>query len=156
MADAAVEFLALASALKEAGETGLRNELYKAISDAAQPLVRDIGNVTHLRADMPDRYADVLAKDLKVSVYRRTAGEEPGATLVGRAPTFGRGGRKVAQRNRGLITHPLFGNRKRWYEQTGGMRPGFFDDPVERSGPEVRNQIEAAVRRVRDKIYAAP
>lgn len=160
MADAATEFQALANALREAGQTGLKNELYASINDAAQPLVADITNETHLRADMPDQYADIFAKDLKVTTYKRATGEEPGVTLLGRAPTVGRGGRKVKQRDAGIITHPVFptGPRTswRWKVQTGGMRPGFFSDPVEKSGPQVRDAVAEAVRRVRDKIYAAP
>lgn len=163
MADAAVEFGALAAALKDAGETGLRKELYKAFDDAAKPLAREIQRVDHLAAFMPDRYARVLAGDLRVRVSKRTTGE-PGVELVGSAPTalFSRGrGRKVNQRNAGIITHPVFavsGTPRRswtWRTQTKGMRPGFFDRPVEQSGPQVRDQIVAAVARVRDKIYAA-
>lgn len=163
MADAAVEFAALARALKDAGETGLKRELYAAISDAARPLAADIRNVTHLRAYMPDRYADVLAADLKVSTYKRTTGEEPGVTLVGRAPTLGRGGRKVRQRDLGFLVHPVFptGPRRTWRwvspeQGRKGIKPGFFSDPVAKAGPQVREQIVAALRRVIDKIYAAP
>ena len=58
--------------------------------------------------------------------------------------------------NAGRISHPLFGDREHWYAQAGGMVPGFFDDPVSRAGPGLRTEVEAAVRRVRDKIYAAP
>lgn len=155
MPDAALEFAALGRALREAGENGLKREMFQAISDAAKPLAAEIRNVTHLRAYMPDRYADVLAVDIRTHIYRRTTGEEPGVTLVADAPTVGRGGRKVAQRNRGLITHPLFGDKQRWYEQTGGMKPGFFDDPVDRAGVQVREQIEAALQRVIDEIYAS-
>ena len=160
MADAATEFQALANALREAGETGLKQELYTAINDAAKPLAAEIQNITHLRADMPDRYADVFASSLKVSTYKRATGETPGVTLVATAPTVGRGGRKVRQRDLGTLTHPVFptGPRTswRWRTQTGGMRPGFFSGPVEKSGPLVRDAVAEAVRRVRDKIYAAP
>lgn len=162
MADAAVEFQALANALREAGETGLKNELYKAISDAAQPLAADIQNLTHLRALMPDRYADVFASSLKVSTYKRPTGTEPGVTLVAKAPTAGRGGRKVRQRDLGNLVHPIFatGPRTSWRWVTPddgrkGITPGFFSGPVAKAGPAVRDQIEQAIKRVRDKIYAA-
>jgi hypothetical protein len=163
MADAAAEFLALATALREAGETGLRKELYKALDDAAEPLAKLIGREEHLKDYMPDRYAGVFGKDFRMRVSKRTTGE-PGVELVGSAPTalFSRGrGRKVNQRNAGIITHPVFavsGTPRRswtWRTQTKGMRAGFFDRPVQQSGPQVRDQIVAAVDRVRDKIYAA-
>lgn len=147
LSGAARDFRDLARNLRYIGEEGLRKELYQAISDAADPLVKEIGNLPHLRAYMPDRYADVFATSLQVSVHKRT-GADPGVTVVGRAPTFGRGGRKIRQRDAGTITHPLFGNRQRWFTQTGGMVPGFFTTPAERSGPRVREAIIAAIKRI--------
>ena len=154
---AARDFRDLARNLRYIGEEGLRKELYQAISDAADPLVQEIENLPHLQAYMPDRYADVLAKDLKVSVHKRT-GTDPGVTVMGRAPTFGRGGRKVAQRDTGIIWHPVFaqGPRRswRWKLQTAGMRPGYFTGPAERSGPRVREAIIAAIKRIDLKARA--
>ena len=148
---AAREFADLAKNLREVGEEGLRRELLQAVDDAAQPVADEIGNVTHLRADMPDRYADVLAKDLRISTHKTTGGADPGVTILVRAPTIGRGGRKVRQRNAGVITHPLFGNRERWFTQTAGMRAGFVDDPVGRAAPHVRDKILEAVHRITEK-----
>jgi hypothetical protein len=156
-AEAARQFADLAKNLTLVGEGELRAELYKALDEAAQPLAREISNPTHLRADMPDRYADVFARDLKITVSKRTGGTDPGVTLLIRAPTFGRGGRKVIQRNAGVITHPVFGQAGtprrlwRWKVQTAGMRAGFVDSPVERSAPLVREKVAEAVRRVEDK-----
>ena len=144
---AAREFADLARNLRYIGEEGLRKELYQAISDAADPLVQEISNLPHLRAYMPNRYADVFAASLKVTVHKRT-GTDPGVTVMGRAPTFGRGGRKIRQRDAGTITHPLFGNRQRWFTQTAGMVPGFFTRPAEESGPRVREAIVAAIKRI--------
>lgn len=151
LSDAAAEFRDLAKNLREIGEEGLRRELFKAVDDAAQPLADEIGNVTHLRADMPDRYADVLARDLRITTHKTTGGANPGVTILIRAPTVGRGGRKVRQRNAGVITHPLFGNKERWFTQTAGMRPGFVDGPVERAGPQVVEKIMEAIRRIGEK-----
>jgi hypothetical protein len=148
---AARQFADLAKNLREVGEEGLRKELLQAVDDAARPVADDIGNVTHLRDYMPDRYADVLAADLRVTAHKTTGGTDPGVTLLVRAPTVGRGGRKVRQRNTGLITHPLFGNKQRWFTQTAGMRPGFVDDPVARARPHVRDKILEAVKRVTEK-----
>jgi hypothetical protein len=143
-------FQILATHLREAGETGLRRELTKAVNDAAKPATDLIKNVSHLRAYMPDRYADVLAQDLQVTTHTRIGGG--GVTVNARAPTIGRGGRKVRQRNQGRITHPLFGDKQRWYEQTAGMEPGFFDDPLERAAPQIRDSLLEAMHRVADEI----
>ena len=150
VADAALEFADLAKNLKLVGLDGLRRELYKALDEAAAPLAHEIGNVDHLKDYMPARYAGVLAGDLRIVTHKRAAGTDPGVILHITAPTLGRGGRKVRQRNTGLITHPLFGNKQRWFTQFKGMRPGFADDPAERAGPVVRDRILEAVRRAAD------
>src|SRR5262249_9034851 len=153
--EAAAQFAELAKNLTLVGEEGLRRELYDAIDAAARPLADEIGNVTHLRAVMPDRYADVLARDLRVTVSKRTAGPETGGTVLARAPTFGRGGRKVRQRDLGVLVHPIFaqGPREEWRWVTPeqglkGITPGFFTGPAERSAPRVRAAILAAMERI--------
>jgi hypothetical protein len=156
MADAATEFAALAYALREAGERGLKREMDRALNDAAQPVARLIGAEAHLKEYMPDRYAGVLAPDLKVSTRKRSTGENPDVTII--ATTRGLGGvkrRRIRRLNQGALEHPLFGDRKRWFRQADGVQAGFFDDPVNRAGPAVREQIVAALERVREKIYAA-
>jgi hypothetical protein len=151
MEAAAREFADLAKNLRAVGEEDLRRELLRAVDDAARPLGEAIGNVAHLRDYMPDRYADVLARDLRVSTHKTTGGTDPGVTILVRAPTVGRGGRKVRQRNTGLITHPLFGDKEHWFTQTAGMRAGFADDPVSRAAPAVRDRIEEAVKRITEQ-----
>jgi len=165
MADAAVEFEALAHALKEAGETGLRKELYDAINAAARPLAEEIRNVEHLKPYMPDRYAEILAEDLAVQILKRT-----GATTGVNLRAKGRHrSRHVARINQGILTHPVFGTQAQelaalsagrghgrgWTWVSQRIQPRYFDDPVARSGPEVRQQIVEALHRVRDRIYAA-
>jgi len=151
MGGAAREFADLAKNLREVGEEGMRRELFRAVDEAANPLAAAIGNVPHLRDYMPDRYADALARDLRISTRKTTGGADPGVTILVRAPTAGGSGRKVRQRNAGLIRHPLFGDRGRWFTQTAGMRPGFADDPVERAAPEVRDKILEAVHRITEQ-----
>ena len=152
---AAREFADLAKNLREIGEEGLRRELFDSIDEAAGPVAAEIGNETHLRDVMPNRYADVLARDLKISTHKTTSGSDPGVTILVRAPTVGRGGRKVRQRNAGVITHPVFAQGPRtswrWKVQTAGMRPGFVDSPVEHAAPLVRDKILEAVKRITDK-----
>ena len=141
-------FQILAAHLKETGDTALRRELTTALHDAAKPAADTIGNTSHLREYMPNRYASVLSDDLRVSTHASTRG----VTVMARAPTIGKGGRKIRQREAGVITHPLFGNRKRWFAQTAGMHPGFFADPLHRAAPQVRDALLEAMRRVCDDI----
>jgi hypothetical protein len=153
MEAAAREFADLAKNLRAVGEDGLRRELFRAIDAAAQPVADEIGSAVNLKVHMPDRYAAVLAADLRVTTHKTTGGPDPGVTILIRAPTIGGGGRKVRQREAGLITHPAWpGGRPRkdwkWKVQTAGMQAGFADGPAEKAAPQVRRKILDAVRRI--------
>ena len=152
MADAATEFEALARALKDAGETGLQKELRKAIRDAATPLAKKVQDEEHLKPYMPNRYAEILSEDLRVTISQRT-GTTPGVTLRARGRVKGR---HVTRLNQGILAHPLFGDREHWPQPYQTIRPRYFDDPVAAAGPELRRQIAAAVHRIIARIYAAP
>lgn len=147
----AAQFRALAQRLKDTGEKGLRRELTKAIKDAVQPLKDDILDPAHLEADMPDGYVPALLRDLKVTTFSR-AGLEAGVSVRAEARTPRGNYRKVIQREDGVITHPLFGNRRHWYPQMRGMRAGFFSDPVREHGPRIRDAVLAAGHDVAQKI----
>lgn len=152
LSEASAQFAELARNLTAVGADDLRRELNQAVTDAAQPLVRDMKDGPRIREYMPNRYADLFAADLKIDVFKRTAGEEAGVNIRASAPTPGRGGRKVAQRNTGIIWHPVFaqGPRRSWHwrQQTAGMRPGWFTDAAEQAAPRVREHIVAAMERV--------
>src|SRR5262249_61891691 len=103
---------------------------------------------------MPDRYADVLARDLRVTVSKRTAGPETGVTVLARAPTFGRGGRKVRQRDLGVLVHPIFaqGPREEWRgvapeQGVKGITPGVFTGPAGGAAPRGGAGVLPAVGR---------
>ena len=156
----AADLAALSPRLKEAGATGLRRELYKAIGAAGDDLVTEISSQEHLNPYMPDHYAAVLASDLSVRVFKR-GGQDAHVTL--RAESRAPRKRKLVQLDeRGVLVHPVFGrggggpglHRKEWIwrEQFKSVRPGFFTDPVERAAPAVRKKIEAAMRETARKI----
>src|SRR5258708_18046828 len=92
---------------------------------------------------MPDRYADVLAEDIAVSMFQRGSIRTPGVTIAARGRLKKR---KVVRLNEGFLTHPLFGDRERWFTQTDGMKPGFFNDPCARSGPQARARTSTAIQ----------
>lgn len=153
LGDGAEQFAALSRGLKEAGETGLRRELYKAINDAAKPIAREISSIEHLKRYLPDRYAAVLADDLACTVSKLT-GKDPGISIRARSRARSR---RVRLLDAGLINHPVYaqGERETWRwanGQTGGMRPGFFTDPAEKAGPDVRSAILQAMSDTARKI----
>lgn len=156
----AADFAALSARLKEAGETGLRRQLYRAIDKSAQDLVKEIKSTEHLDPYLPNHYAAELAADLSVRIYKRS-GRDAHLTVRAEGRTSKR--KLVQLDERGLLMHPVFGkggggkgNPDRrgwaWVAQFRSVRPGFFTDPVERCAPAVRDKILEAMRETSRKI----
>jgi hypothetical protein len=147
------DFAALAKRLRDAGETGLRRRLYKAIGDAAEPLATEVRDIAHLRPYMPDRYAEILASDLDITTLKR-AGNNPAIQIriAGRTKD-----RQVTVLELGFLRHPVYprGRVRRdwtWRTQTGGMREGFFASAVRDTGTRVRDDIAQAIQDTADQI----
>jgi hypothetical protein len=156
--DAVADELArLAAALREAGETEWRKQVTQGIKHAAEAALPDIRK--GLRPHLPDRYADVLNADLRLTVSVKTGSADPGVFIVG-TPRVKQ--RKLNAINAGNLRHPVFADRTaprrewRWKDQSlPSVRPGWFDDPIQAAKPEVRKEIEAALERVNAIIWAA-
>lgn len=155
--ETADELARLSAALREAGETEWRKQVIQGLKHAAEVILPDIR--ADLRPHLPNRYADVLNADLRLTVSVKTGVTDPGVFIVGKP----RGkNRKLNLINAGVLRHPVFGQhgvpRSRWNWATQGepsVRPGWFDDPILRAKPEVRKEIEAALERVNEIIWAA-
>ena len=147
LADAAAELEALAFRLRRAGDGGLLREVTKAMRDAVVPVQDEIR--AGLRPDLPNAYAATLDADLRLGVNVRTGDRDPGVALTGQSR--GRG-RKLRNLDAGRLTHPLFGDREKWFTQEEpSVQPGFFTGPAEAAGPRVRDGIEKALADVADK-----
>jgi hypothetical protein len=147
----------LAARLKEAGEEGqgFRRELMKQITDAAEPLAREIASLEHLKPYMPDRYAAVLAGDITVTAQRIFAGSSPRVSV--NCKTRGEHRRKVRRLDAGYINHPIYARGPRsdwdwWSGQTGGMVPGFFAVPCRNATPAIREKVLEALTETARKI----
>jgi hypothetical protein len=156
--DATADELArMAAALRQAGETQWRKQVTQGIKHSAEatlPAIRE-----GLRPHLPDRYADVLNADLRLTVSVKTGAGDPGVFIVGR-PSGKQ--RKLRIINSGNLRHPVFGQHGvprrqwRWRDQMEpSVHPGWFSDPCENSRPEVRKEIEAALEQVNAIIWAA-
>jgi hypothetical protein len=151
-------FQILARHLKDTGEGGLRRDLNKAIRDAAQPAADTVRNLSHLMEYMPNRYAGVLYDSLKVTTTA-TTGTHPGIRINARAQGF-RYPRKLSRLDRGVLGHPVFGMRSKanprmwavWEDQTAGVQERFFEDPLERAAPQVRDAVLEAMRNTCEQI----
>jgi hypothetical protein len=147
--DGTVQLRVLAERLREAGGGELGRDVQDAISAAVKPVLPVI--VAGLPLHMPDRYAAALGADLKLAV-RRYTGPDAGIRVAATAPTHSGGRRKITRVEAGVLAHPLFGDRKRWYYQTDGMLPDFFAGPLRDAAPQVREAILAAMHDTADKI----
>ena len=146
LADAAAELEALAFRLRRAGNGDLLREVTRAMRDAVVPVQDQIR--AGLAPDLPNRYAADLDADLRLGVNVRTSDRNPGVSLTGQS----RGGRKLRNLDAGRLTHPLWGNREKWFTQEEpSVQPGFFTGPAEAAGPRVRAEIEKALADVADK-----
>lgn len=137
----------LAKALKQYGDKGLEKELYSSINRSVKPLVTDVKRATPRY--LPRRYALELAKSLRVTVTRRQ-GRVTGVRLIGTAKTPEGKKRDLASLNRGRLRHPLYGNRKHWYDQQ--VSPNWWDDPLIKGATKVRKEIVKSLDDVAKKL----
>ncbi|MFI6681873.1 hypothetical protein [Kribbella sp. NPDC050470] len=134
--EGADKFGILGKALRKYGDKELRKELYAGINRAVKPLTESVKDST--TQYFPRRYALELAKYLRVRTRRR-AGKDPAIYLVGRAKTKQGKDRDLASLNRGRLRHPLYGNRRYWYDQD--VDPNWWDDPLIQGSDQVREEI---------------
>jgi len=134
--EGADKFARLAKALRQIGDTELRRELYAGMNRAVKPLTESVRGAT--RRYLPDRYADELSETLRVRPRRR-AGRDPGVSLTGSAKTRRGKDRDLRALNRGVLRHPLYGNREHWFNQP--VKAGWWDGPLTDGADEVRQEL---------------
>lgn len=97
-------------------------------------------------AFMPSGYTPALSSDLEVKTSVRFAGANPGVTARISAPTGGPKGRDVIALEAGRLSHPLFGDKSRWYRQR--VRRGFASVPLKAIRPQIVREIDLELREV--------
>lgn len=139
------QFLQLSKALKKMGDGGaMRKELHKGVKKAARPLIPKAKQEAKSRLPQRGGLAAQIAKE-PARTQVRTGSRNFGVRIViGKK----KGGAWAA--NRGVIRHPVFGNREVWVEQK--VQPGWFDDPMKESAKDIREDIRAAMNDVVDKV----
>lgn len=144
------KFLHVAKALKQAGDKELKRELGHAIKVSVAPMTQEVRD--HVAQYLPSGYAPILARDLKTRQSWRTRGETVGLLLSGYAKGK-RERRHVKAINKGILRHPVFGNRGAWVAQR--VRPGFWDEPLanakERPAKEIRAALDSIARKLARK-----
>lgn len=151
MADMASELEALAYRLRSAGQDDLARKLNAAMRDAVKPVPDMIR--AGLKPHLPDPYAEVFDADLDIKTAARGGGGiNTDAVVTVYARTRSGKRRRFKRLEDGVLEHPLFGNRKRFYAQTSHVVPGWFSGPASDDAPRVRAALEQALAGIADEV----
>lgn len=137
-------FGALSARLKEAGDKGLRRELFKALNRSTKPL-KEAARASAL-AELPK--AGGLAEKVAASQFstRTRAGANPSVRIVVKGLSVS----NLRRIDRGSIRHPVYGNRDVWVDQK--VDAGWFTKPMEGGTSLVRIEIEKAMSEIARRL----
>jgi len=154
-AEVAARLGEISARLREAADGGMARRLSRGIGKAVEPIEAEVRD--GLRPRMPDRYAQVIASELKVTRRTFTGPEEARVTVY--AQTGGTAKRKIGRLDQGILFHPLFGRfprsdrRNQWFAMgEPHVRPGWWSDATEQATPRVRQEIEDALNDVTERL----
>lgn len=139
----AEKFSGLSRRLKEAGRQDLRRQLFRALNRATKDIRRDIKARTP--EFLPDNYARVFTPDLKLSTTQRSSGTGAGVRIRARSK------RNIRRPERGMVRHPLWGNREHWFT-TPVNKPGWFSEPAEAGSDDARRELLEAMETIANQI----
>jgi hypothetical protein len=122
-------------------DPALQRAFRKSIRTAMKPLQRDLRNSARRR--LPGDLGDQAAREIGLSVTNNRV------ALVWR-PRKGQFSQRAAL-DRGLIRHPLYGDRDYWYTTKYAKARGWWSEPaahgIDRAIEDVNNAITDALRR---------
>jgi hypothetical protein len=121
----------LARELKDLGDKGLQKELSQAISRAMKPV----------KAAIRESARDTLPKQGQLN--ERVARSRISQRRNRNGLSLQAAGRRRDQLDRGILRHPVFGNRDEWVTQQ--VKPGWWTIPTEAAADDVRREIEQAM-----------
>ena len=154
-AKGAQDFASLVRAMKDAGRKDLQGELYRALNRAAKPARPIIQESARQRLPKRGGYNDLVAKDARVSVGKKSTGKDVGVRLVGRSR------RDLRALERGILRWPVFPDaknvpRREWIWKVRRIRPGFFTDALAEHLPRhVRDEILQAIEDMKKKLESS-
>lgn len=141
--DGADQLARVSRALRQADPL-LSRELAAGIREATEPLKKQAE--AELAAVLPSRggaAADIPA-DTKVVTQRRGGVRNPGIRLRSRSR------RNVRALERGILRHPLYGNKAHWFNTM--IRPGWFSRPIADGTGDLRKELSRRLDIVASKI----
>lgn len=138
--DASAQLRAIAVRLREAGDTGNLNALRKSIRTSAAPLVSAVKEAAVEKLPHGGGLNEQVASQ-RVGVSIRTGARTAGVRLTTTAPD-------TSQTDQGFVRHPVWGNRKRWVQQSIPEAAGWWSQTLADKSPAVTPLIVAELERV--------
>lgn len=152
------ELHALARRLREQADRGILKQLHKRLDNADRPLENAIR--AHVGEYLPNRYARIIARRLKLQTRIKTTGRMVSVRLVVTAKGSKRQRQVNPLDNPGLLRAPNWGRyrynkhgsrrRNAWHVQH--VRPGFVSDHVDALRDHVRRDMIAGIHEIGQKI----
>lgn len=142
----AEDFARAAKRLKAEGSQGkgLRRELLKGLNRAAKPAKDAIKPSVLVKLPHRGGLAATIAGDISVRQSNVSTGANPRVRIVVR------GNHDILGMDRGVVHHPVFGNRDAWRTQSIPARA--FTEPVEKRAPQMRQEMSQVIRDVAKKV----
>lgn len=137
----------LARDLKRAGDVDLRRELLRAGRRMSAPIKAEVA--ASARTTLPRRGGlSTAVAAAKVTAATRLSGRDVGVTFSTQWA-----GHDLEGIDRGLVRHPVYGNRRRWVAQP--VRPGYWTRAFEGPGAAIAHELFlAAVDEIADRLAA--
>lgn len=141
------QFRKAAIAIADAGNSGLRTELTKALRAIAQPFAHDV--LITGAAQLPKR-GGLAYRVAGASISTNTS-----STLRVTMTLSNKQGYALGAMNRGILRHPVFGRvnaegKREWVQQS--IRSNLWTTPFNAGVPKVRDQLVTAANQVLAKI----
>jgi hypothetical protein len=146
------ELSQLARELKEAGDLGLKKELFKGIGRAGKPMKAAAKKGAEEALPKEGGLAEEIAAS-RFTVRSALLGKNPRVTITGKGRENDSGREHdLRAMDRGRIRHPSWGRRgaKDWKTQT--VRPGWFTEAMEKASPAAREELQKAVDTILHKL----
>jgi len=141
--NAETELPLLAARLKAAGAVGVRAEMVSGLRAVAKPMVPLLQESA--RNSLPKSGGlNTFVADKKIKVSVRTTGRTAGVKIQSQ--------NKGNYTNQGTWRHPVFGNRKKWVQESYDVGAGWWDKTIEAHGDEAKAAAVAVLRAVAEQV----
>jgi hypothetical protein len=124
----------------------LKHDLYRVAAQYGKVVPKEV----HLF--VPSGFVEVFRAGLVVNGDVHLSSSGPTIRMKARASTAGGKKSEIAKIERGILRHPVFGNRERWVNQR--IKPGFFSKTILKHQDILSTAVVEVMQRVAAKIGA--